>query len=248
MRVLAVLLTSGLMVGCSYLRATEEPIPTRWHIDPGSAVPRSDTLLVFLPGVKDDHHDIFDLGAIDALEASGLDWDVVTVDAHLGYYREQSFLDRLEEDVLAPARDRGYETFWLTGPSLGGFGSLFYWCRNRDPDIEGIIAMAPWMGNQPIITSVAQAGGINHWRQNDGVGEEHERQLWTCLQTLTGTPEIWLAYGSRDDLAPAHEMLAEILPDHRVLTNDGDHLWDDWIPLWQEIFARLAGHDSDTRP
>lgn len=243
MRLLIASLVVIFLAGCAYLRATEEPIPTRWHVsDPATG--QSDTLVVFLPGIKDTHDDIFDYGAIHVLEQSGLDWDAVTVDAHIGYYRQESFLDRLEQDVFATARDRGYDRFWLTGPSLGGFGSLFYACRMQHDDIDGVIAMAPHLGGRKILTAIRDAGGPEHWSADEEVGEEHERQLWTCLRDLPAHPEVWLAYGERDDLAPANAMLADLLPEERVHVNDGDHLWSDWIPLWERIFADIAQRDS----
>jgi len=241
MKILTLLLATLLFTGCAYFRATEEPIPMRWHVADGAIDEDRDTLLVFLPGARDTHDDIFDFGAIDTLVESGLPWDVVAVDAHLGYYRQQTVLERIEGDVMPAARERGYERIWFTGPSLGGFGSLFYWCRTRDEDVEGIIAMAPFMGQNAIVDRVRQAGGIREWDPDTNVGQEHERQLWSCLQDLPDErPEIWLAYGTQDHLAPANEMLADILPAERVLTSDGEHLWVDWIPLWERVFARIA--------
>lgn len=243
MRLVILPLLALFLAGCAYLRTTEEPIPTRWHVTAAGDEP-SDTLVVFLPGIKDTHDDMFDFGAIAALDQSGLGWDAVAVDAHIGYYRERSFLDRLEQDVFASARARGYEHFWLTGQSLGGFGSLFYNCRVADGDIDGVIAIAPHLGGREILTAIRDAGGPERWQADEEVGEKHERQLWTCLQDLPVHPEIWLAYGEQDEIAPANAMLAELLPDERVLTNDGEHLWVDWIPLWQRVFARLSEHED----
>ncbi len=236
MRPLLVLCLAGLVAGCAYLRPTAEPIPTRWQV---TGDQQADVLLVFLPGVKDTHHDIFNLGAPGVLADSGLGWDMVAVDAHAGYYRERSFLDRLSADVFEPAREKGYEQFWLTGPSLGGFGSLFYWCREGDADIAGVIAMAPHLGGDDIVTDIREAGGLAEWQADPVVGEEHERQLWTCLQNRPPEPPIWLAYGEADHLAPANALLAESLPPERVLTNEGQHRWKDWLPLWAAIFARI---------
>lgn len=243
MRAIIALVLVSLLAGCAYLRATEEPIPTRWHVaDPAAG--RADTLVVFLPGIKETHDDLFDFGAIDALDEAGLGWDAVAVDAHIGYYRNESFLDRLEQDVFATARERGYKRFWLTGASLGGFGSLFYSCRMADPGIEGIIAVAPHLGEREILTAIRDAGGPEQWSADEDIGEIHERQLWTCLQDLPAHPEVWLAYGERDDMAPANAMLADLLPEARVFTSDGDHLWSDWIPLWQRVFADIAARQD----
>ena len=241
MRPLLVICLVTVVAGCAYLRPTSEPIPTRWHT---TGEEPATTLLVFLPGVLDTHEDLFHLGAVDTAADAGIDWDIVAVDAHMGYYRERSFLERLSQDVLEPARERGYEEFWLTGPSLGGFGSLFYWCRERDADIAGIIAIAPHLGGDAVLDSIRTAGGLDDWQPDPEVGQRHERELWTCLQDLPAEPPIWLAYGENDHLAPANALLAGQLPGDRVLTNEGEHRWSDWLPLWSRIFARIANADD----
>src|SRR5712672_3477612 len=52
--------------------------------------------------------------------------DIVVADLHFGYYLRQTAIERLREDVILPARTRGYQCISLVGISLGGFGALYY--------------------------------------------------------------------------------------------------------------------------
>src|SRR5690625_6784033 len=65
---------------------------------------------------------------------SELDIDMLAADAHFGYYRERTFVQRLHEDIILPARQQGYQHIWLLGLSMGGFGAVLY-C-NEHPQID----------------------------------------------------------------------------------------------------------------
>lgn len=225
-----------LLSSCAVLRSTEQPIPTRWHTDGAS----SETLVVFLRGAGGRADQVERAGVIELLAESDLDWHAVSVDAHFGYYRERSIIDRLNEDVLAEARARGYQQIWLAGPSLGGFGSLLYWCRTQHHDIAGIIALAPYLGGSGILQEIEAAGGLAGWHP-DGNGEEHEVALWQCIQN--GFPDelpVWLAYGTGDRMARGNRILAEVLPEDRELTMEGGHRWTVWTQLLETIFESIS--------
>ncbi|MEE4329773.1 MAG: hypothetical protein V2J10_02825 [Wenzhouxiangella sp.] len=221
---------------CAALQPTDVPIPAQWHV--GDAP--SDTLIVLLPGSGDSPEQFERSGIIELLTDSGLDWDAVAVDAHMGYYRERSVVDRIEADIIAPAKARGYRTIWLSGPSLGGFGSLLYWCRTRDEDIAGIIALAPYLGDEDILDEVEAAGPLDRWTPA-GAGRDHEVAIWRCIQD--GFPDdlaVWLAWGRSDRMAPGNRLLARELPEERVINSEGGHLWTVWKPLWARAFEAIA--------
>ena len=233
------LIGAALLLGaCAYLRPTEEPIPHTWH---RTGPERSDTLLVLLPGARDTREDFVTSGFLDVLREHGPAWDAISVEAHLGYYRKQILLDRLEADILAPARERGYRHIWFTGPSLGGFGSLFYPCRRPADDIRGIIAIAPYLGDDGILADIRNAGGPAHWQPGEA-GAEHEQQLWQCLKS-GDLPDIWLAWGTQDRLAPAAELAAELVPASRVVNTEGGHDWKTWVPMWWKILIGIAARE-----
>ncbi|MGB7542969.1 MAG: alpha/beta hydrolase, partial [Burkholderiales bacterium] len=114
-----------------------------YDVAPGLGADR--TLLVMLPGATDRPEDFVEQGFIQAVRASGASVDVAAVDAHMDYYIEHSVVERLEADVIAPARAKGYTRTWLMGISLGGMGALAY-ARGHAKEVEGVILLAPFLG------------------------------------------------------------------------------------------------------
>src|SRR3546814_13006534 len=52
--------------------------------------------------------------------------DVLLTSATFAYYKERNIVERLQQDIIAPARAQGYQHIWLAGASIGGMGVLFY--------------------------------------------------------------------------------------------------------------------------
>ena len=77
-----------------------------------------------LPG-RGDRGEVF---VREGFEKAGqrLGFDTIMVDAHFGYYMKRSLIPALDEDIIQPALEAGYENIWLLGVSMGGFGSLLY--------------------------------------------------------------------------------------------------------------------------
>ena len=82
------------------------------------------TLLIMLPGRGDRASSFVTAGFVDIADRH--QFDVLAVDAHFGYYAERILVERLHEDIIAPAKARGYENIWLLGISMGGLGALLY--------------------------------------------------------------------------------------------------------------------------
>ena len=143
------LLLAGLaaLAGCARLRPTPVPIPTVSY--PGSGQMR--TLVVLLPGRYDSPEDFGRYGFPEIAARAGVRADMVVVDAHLGYYYKRTIVDRLREDVIAPARKR-YDRVWLAGISLGGTGSLLYVAEHPE-DVDGIVLLAPFLGEDEVIAA-----------------------------------------------------------------------------------------------
>ena len=76
--------------------------------------------------------------------------------AGLAYVYDGSILDRLRADVIEPYRVRGYRRVWLAGISLGGFVAMGYALRHPG-QIEGIVALAPYLGRRTLVQEVAAA-------------------------------------------------------------------------------------------
>ncbi len=196
---------------------------------------RATCLVAFLPGLGDEPEDYLEHGFVERLRDGRVDADVRLVDAHFGYYREQSVVERLREDVIAPAEAAGYEQLWLVGISLGGLGSLAL--TSSDPErIDGVILLAPYLGQNGEVDTVAAAG----WPQQPEVPlEEPFDRIWHWLATRPPRekPSLLLAYGEADRFRRGHRLASRALPDRDVMVAAGGHGWTVWEELWGAIVA-----------
>jgi pimeloyl-ACP methyl ester carboxylesterase len=200
-------------------------------------------LIVLLPGLGDSPEDYRANGFDTQLRAAGVRAHVTAADAHFGYYRERVFVDRFEEDVLAPARER-YDRTWLVGISLGGMGALAATAAKPDA-VDGLVLIAPYLGSGAILDEIEAAGGPLPWRSHappiperfwDGDEDTFFRATWTFAakpERADGSPvEVHLGYGRDDRFAKAQAMLASALPERSVRVAAGGHRW----PVWKDLF------------
>lgn len=61
------------------------------------------TLLIYLPGNADTDDAFKRKGLLSQLQEWNVPADIIGVNAHLGYYRNGSILERLKHDVIDPA-------------------------------------------------------------------------------------------------------------------------------------------------
>lgn len=247
----ATLLTSA----CSLWRPVTVPIPTV-RIAATCSV-RPDTLVVMLPGAASRPEEFESEGLVRAMRERGIAADVVLVDAHLGYYRNRTVIDRLRADVIAPALALGYRHVWLVGISLGGFGALIY-TAEQPQGIDGIVAIAPYLGEPATLAAIRAQGGLQSWRVPPGPldPEDIGTPLWRWLKPYAdglapaGHPPLYLGYGLSDRLRPGHDLLAAALPADHVFTAPGDHDYPAWRAVWAQALdaAPLPRDPSCKRP
>lgn len=198
-------------------------------------------MLVMLPGATHKPEDFARQGFIRALRQRKLPVDTVAVDAHLGYYLERSLVKRLTEDVIAPARARGYKRIWLMGISLGGMGALIY-AREHAEEIAGVVVLAPFLGVQGTIEEIVRAGGIDRWQPGVIAPQDDERFLLAWLKAYgaenPALPQIHLGYGTGDRFIAASAMLGNRLPPAQIVTIAGSHDWKTWSTLWEKLLDR----------
>ncbi len=252
-RTLTALLLAVLMYGC--IPPTKVPIDTI-HYGAGDVKgPR--LLFVFLHG-NGDRNSVFDKeGFVRAVRARGLPVDMISVDAHIGYYMNGTILMRLKEDVIDPSKARGYEHIWLIGNSLGSIGSLSY-ARKYPNEIDGVVLLGPYLGDRPLINAIRSAGGLMRWDPGEVLlktREDDEKQMWIWLKEhgLRGqfragakdcpkdqgcVPKIYLGYGTNDRFTYAQDLLASLLPPDQVIAIDGGHDWSTWKKLWDRFLDR----------
>lgn len=247
-RGLLVAAAGAALAGCVGPMAAPTPLRSIEYANPSGP---AKCLFVFLPGMGDRAEAFGKNGFIEELRAHGLSADIRAADATFGYYMRGTFLDRLAADVIAPAKSRGYQETWIAGPSMGGFGSLFY-THAHTADISGVLAIAPFLGDEDVIEEIAAAGGLKKWQAPAPAApmtrDNYQREMWRWLQAVTQgretAPPIYLGYGRSDKLGPADELLrAELSPSHVFLT-DGVHEWGAWRRVLKGFLEspEFAGH------
>jgi len=223
-----------LLASCAGTPPTESPIPSISSVvrdSPGK------TLVVMLPGLGDraDNFLKSDFVGIGNRQR----FDVIAVDAHFGYYNERNLIPRLHDDIILPARKRGYENIWLLGVSMGGFGSLLYTATHPDM-VTGVILLAPYLGSLELVDEIENAGGLAAWNGDAKAFKQYEVDLWRWLKSETadsnGTSVV-LGFGRSDRLATAYGPLLQALDSSNVFESDGGHNWKTWGPLWSRIAA-----------
>lgn len=229
------------LTGCAAMRLATAPMETLRYAQPGATRPAC--VIVFLPGLWDDARHYEAAQFIQATWQAGVNADMLAVEAHYGYYTSRTLIQRLRQDVVLPALAQGYTQLWLVGVSLGGFGALRY-VEGYPNDITGVIALAPFLGEEEVRAEITRAGGLRHWEPAPLEDGDVTRTLWQGLQThLTspaGRPRLYLGYGRKDRFAPMNQLLAASLPAAQVVTNPGGHTWHTWSQLWRAFLHEPA--------
>jgi pimeloyl-ACP methyl ester carboxylesterase len=241
-----VLLALALAAAGCFYHPGPPRVPLRTLAIPGSAA-ESRCLVVFLPGRGDTPEHFVRNGFPEKLRRAGSRCAMIGVDSHMGYFFERTITQRLEEDVIAPARAQGFEEIWLVGISLGGFGSLLY-TKDHPGEIAGIVTLAPYLGERELTDEIANAGGAESWTpRNDPERPEQQDFLafWDWLKGYrhpetnpdAGHPPLFLVIGSRDRFARPNGLVADLLPADHVFRVDGGHTWAAWRRGWDAFLA-----------
>lgn len=213
---------------------------------PGRCSGRAPTLVVMLPGAYSRPPEFVEAAFPVSLREAGVAADICIADAHVGYYSDRSILRRLREEIVLPARAAGYRQIWLVGISLGGFGALGYAVRHG-ADIDGVLAIAPYLGPRRLTQELDEAGGARAWRNGGpgasapGSADELDRDIWRAYAGPASerpAVPVHLGYGVDDRFAGAHQRFAELLPAAQVATAPGGHDWPAWRALWQAWLAQ----------
>jgi hypothetical protein len=244
------------LAGCINLRSTEGPMAILE--DKLNCPVRPKTLIVFLPGAREVPEDLVREGFVKAVRDQHIQADMQIVDSHIAYFTKLEIVDRLEKEVMLPARAKGYSQVWFTGISLGGFGTLIYGAsqaKSVSPDrakmYDGFFVMAPYMGERNVWQAV-QATGLNQWKAPVvSAPQDFSTDLWRWLSGYTAPnqsalPQAYIGYGTEDFLAPPNKVFGSVLPQERHLQEPGKHDWPPWKALWarwldKAPLARAAG-------
>jgi hypothetical protein len=235
------------LVGCTAHGDPSQPIPT----DTVAAKQPATRLVVVLPGRADDLDALRSSGMADAIQSAWPDADVTYAAMTIDFYMQGDAPKRLHEEVIAPARARGYRAIWLAGASMGGMGTLLYDAQ-YPRDLDGLVLLAPYLGDEALLTQIDGAGGIAHWNPGPPQAfstQSWQRELWRHIQALSRDPRrashVWLAYGNDDRLREAMPLLTPALPRDHVLVREGGHAWRVWAPATRDILQAI---DAQAQP
>ena len=231
---------STLLTACFPKGNAELPIP-KTLVPAKTAATR---LVVVLPGRGDDLAAMQKTGMAEAIQAAWPDADVILTGLSLDYYMQGRAPQRLHDEIVAPAQQRGYRETWLVGASMGGMGTLMY-DRAYPGAMDGLVLLAPYVDEAKLLREIDQAGGVARWQPGPvppaDSPDNYQRELWRHLQGWTRDPEkaddVWLAFGDRDRLRKAMPVLQPLLPPERILIRPGGHDWTVWSAVTREILS-----------
>lgn len=244
-------LALSLTAACAWLpRAATVPMPALAMAD---AAPDGAAIVVFLPGRFDRPERFVREGFGEVLAARLPAVRAVAADAHLGYYLDGSFVERLHEDVVRPALEQGASRIHLVGISMGGLGALLY-ARAHPEAVAGVVVLAPYLGEEEVVAEIAAAGGLAAWQPPaEPDPDDFQRDVWSWLKGYAepgaDRPPLVVGWGDGDDLAPASRLLAVVLPAGRAFTVRGGHDWPTWRALWRTVVdAGVLDPSGETPP
>ena len=204
-------------------------------------------LIIVLPGVGDDLEDLRASGIAAAIQRGWPRADVLLVGTTLGYYLHGGMARRLQDEIILPARVRGYRDIWLAGASMGGMGALLH-ARRYPGEVSGMVLLAPYMGDTRLIKTITADGGVLQWNPGPLPAKvdkkNYQIELWRVVHNWGLQPDtaqqVWLAAGASDRLLPVARLIAPTLPTGHFLELPGGHSWRVWDKAAVQIFTRIA--------
>ncbi len=241
MKALAIAIALIALGGCAASGDIRQPIPTQRIAAPQAA----QRLVVVLPGRADDLAALQRSGIAEAIQSAWPDADVTLAALTLPYYRAGDAPQRLQREIVQPARTQGYRSIWLAGASMGGMGTLLYDAAYPGA-VDGLVLFAPYLGDAALLREIRDAGGLVHWQPGPPQpvnADTWQRELWRHLQTWTTKPaqaqRVWLSYGDKDRLRAALPLLETVLPPMQVLRREGGHTWSVWSAAAIDVFRAI---------
>lgn len=226
---------SVLAIPVIFSCSTNAPLKTLYYKTEESAFQKK--MVIFLRGRGGSHEDFASEGFINDIKIRKLPFDMAAPNAHFGYYFGETLIPRLKADIIEPAKEKGYETFWLVGVSMGGLGALMY-TRQYPKDVEGVCLISPFLGYDKIIREIADAGGVRKWDPGEyDPNKDWQRMFWhwlkQCADGEKPLPRLYLGYGAEDSYATAQGLLGDFLPRDHVFTTSGGHTPKTMKKVWR---------------
>lgn len=229
MKIIILSLCLVILNACTVERNPNEPIDfTVFNRGVGKQ------LVLLLPGHGDSPEVFNEKGFIDMLKQCNPGLGIISADAHLGYYIAETVTRRLYQDILKNAADRGIESIWIAGNSLGGLGSLMMLMEYNDL-ISGAIVLGPFLGEERDIRSLLESPDIKSWKSDSS---NKYQQFWRRLidaKKKERLSDIKMGTGASDRYIKSQQKLAELIGMNNAVIVPGKHNWKTWKMLWQNM-------------
>lgn len=205
---------------------------------------RRSCLVVMMPGMLNTPDSYIDHGFVADAAAASRRCDILSVDAHYGYYRDRTLVRRFREDILRVADQRGYEDIWLVGSSMGAMGAVMV-ARENPGRIDGVVLFGPYFGDEALIRSIADAGGLARWHGPEDAdpshGDARQEALWEWLRGYATDPDrmpqLFVGVGADDGMRRGAELLTAHLPPTHIGLAEGGHDWAIWRVMWRRLLV-----------
>ncbi len=148
----------------------------------------------------------------------------------------------LTEQLRAVALREGLARFHLMGISLGGWGSVLY-AQQHQQAINGMLLLAPFLGERKVFDEILAAGGLDAWRPATVHPEDDQRLglAWLAdFKQSEASLKLNLGYGASDRFSKSNALIGARLPADQVQVIPGGHDWRTWLKLWQGFLDRGA--------
>jgi pimeloyl-ACP methyl ester carboxylesterase len=207
------------------------------------------TLVIVLPGRHDEGRGENERGMARAIQEAWPSADVLLASATFAYYRDGRLVQRLHEDIVAPAQRDGYRRIWLAGASMGGMGAMLYAARHPDT-LAGVVLFAPFLGDKALLEEIAAPAAYSAGSRDLAAAGRFDQLSATGLEVHSRTAcaggRVWLACGSDDYLLSGARLLATTLPDGRFVEMPGGHDWRTWSRIGKTVFSQIRTLEPDT--
>jgi pimeloyl-ACP methyl ester carboxylesterase len=240
-----ILLTlAATLAGCITIGDADDPIAS--ILVPATQPAPEHPLVVVLPGFGADDKDMqkHDIGA--AIHKTWPQADVLLTSATFAYYTRRNIVQRLDDDVITPARQKGYKQIWLAGASVGGMGVLFYEYAHPGA-MTGLILLAPWLGSADLQKKIRDAGGVRQWDPGPVPAtvdnDNYQQEMWRVVKRWSEDPvaaqRVWMICGADDRMLKGDQLLATALPPSHFTVIPGSHNWETFLRAASLISAQV---------
>lgn len=190
-------------------------------------------LVVMLPGAAMSPEALFEAGFASAIERRHLPLDFLSVDMEGMGLDAVDRWDRLQREVIEPARTRGARV-WLGGISLGGMVAMAH-VAARPGAVAGLCLLAPYPGSRPSTNVIERAGGPDRWQPSEADLRDPELRVWQWLKRPPADLPVFIGHGSEDRFADRIQQVADRFPAAARHVVPGGHDWSAWLPLWEKF-------------